>query len=186
MVDVKIRCKSTSSHTTLRNHIHRCIVQLHKRNRSGRFSIVCNGRSSVSQLSKITRSSTSDFRLHNHLSQFVRNSFDIIRNMNIETRYRQTTLCSHISPNWRRKTNPAFHNHLFESRLQFRFVKTFCRCSCNSVYGSFHSFSFQKVTSVKHLFRLFVEPPDIYIFVHHNFIILLLAISFWLFAVIIF
>ena len=122
MIYIQIRRKSSTTNAALRNHIHRSIIEFHKRNRTRRFSVVGYGSSAISEFTKIPRSSATNFRLHDHFTQFVGNSFDIIRNMNIETRNRQTSFRSHVCPNWRRKTDPTFANHLFKSRLQFRFI----------------------------------------------------------------
>src|SRR5690606_16973576 len=101
MVDIQISGKSTTTNTSLRNRIHSRIKKFHETHSSATFSVIRNSTSSFSQISEITRGSASDFGLHNHLSQFVSNIFDTIRNVNIETRNWQSSFGSHICPNRR-------------------------------------------------------------------------------------
>ena len=166
MVNIQICSESSTTNSTLRNHIHSSIEKFHKRNSPGRLSIIGYSSTAVTKFSKVAGSTSSNLSLHNNLSHFVSNTFYAVRNMNIKTRNRQTSLRSHISPYRRRKAYPALCNHFFKSWLQFWLIQSFCRSSCNSFDGTFYSFPFQQISSVQHLLGLFIQPP--YVLFFHN------------------
>src|SRR5690554_3028899 len=98
MVDIQIGGKSTTSHASLGDGVHCCVEETHKAGRAAALPVVGDCTAPAAKLSKIGRGSTAYFCLHNHLSQLVRDAFDIIRHIYVEAGDRKASFCTHIRP----------------------------------------------------------------------------------------
>src|SRR5690606_29761528 len=85
MVYIKIGRKSTPANAALRDHVHGRVIKFHKRNRPGRFSVVSNSSTAVTQLPEITGGTSANLGLHNHLAQFMGDALNIVGHMHVET-----------------------------------------------------------------------------------------------------
>src|SRR5699024_94920 len=100
MINIEICRKCTATNTALRDRFHRRIKELHKTHRAATFTIIRHRTATLPKMSKIAGGSAADFSLHNHFTQFMGNAFDSIRQAHIKTGDWQSSLRSHICPNW--------------------------------------------------------------------------------------
>src|SRR5690606_26726513 len=98
MVYIQIGGKSTTPHAALGNSVHCGIEETHKAGRAAALPVVGDCTAPAAQFPKIGRGSPAYFRLHNHLSQFVGDAFNIIGHIYVEAGDRQASFRSHIRP----------------------------------------------------------------------------------------
>src|SRR5690606_22793340 len=115
MIYIQIGSKSPTSYSALGNGVHGCIKKFHEAGGPTAFSIVGYCTSTAAEFPEITRGSPADLCLHNHLSQFMGDTFNGIRHIHIKAGNGQTSFRTHVCPDGGAQAHPSTFDHLYKS-----------------------------------------------------------------------